>query len=85
MIMAESSPKRVENTVGRGEIAHFQKTCTADTLNQGLFGKGLMLYHTIPHFNDTYTVLVVRSGGRGLGNLFTAVVNHVAPSRSPAT
>ena len=29
------------------------------------------------------TVLVVRSGGRGLGNLFTAVANHVAPSRSP--
>ena len=24
----------------------------------------------------------VRSGGRGLGNLFTAVTNHVAPSRS---
>ena len=28
-----------------------------------------------------YTLLVVRSGGRGLGNLFTAVVNRVAPSR----
>ena len=26
------------------------------------------------------TLLVVWSGGRGLGNLFTAVVNHVAPS-----
>ena len=22
--------KRVENTVGKGQIAHFQKTCTAD-------------------------------------------------------
>ena len=43
--------KRVENTVGKEEIAHyeqflllpqrFQKTCTADTKNQGLFGKGL--------------------------------------------
>ena len=39
--MAETSPKRVENTVGKGEIASyeqfllfpwcFQKTCTADT------------------------------------------------------
>ena len=27
------------------------------------------------------TLLDVRSGGRGLGNLFTAVVNHAAPSR----
>ena len=26
-------------------------------------------------------ILVVRSSGRGLGNLFTAVVNHVTPSR----
>ena len=44
--------KRVENTVGKGEIARyeqfllfpqcFQKTCTADTeKTQGLFGKGL--------------------------------------------
>ena len=41
MKMAESSQKRVENTVGKGEIARyeqfllfpqcFQKTCTADT------------------------------------------------------
>ena len=39
--MAESSPKRVENTVGKGEIARyeqfllfpqcFQKTCIRDT------------------------------------------------------
>ena len=39
--MAESSPNRLENTVGKGEIARyeqflpfpqcFQKTCTADT------------------------------------------------------
>ena len=27
------------------------------------------------------TLLVVRSGGRGHGNLFTAVANHVAPSQ----
>ena len=27
------------------------------------------------------TLLVVRSGGRGLGNLFTAAANHVAPRR----
>ena len=42
---------RVENAVGKAEIAHyeqfllfpqcFQKTSTADTKNQGLFGKGL--------------------------------------------
>ena len=41
MKMAESSPKRVENTLEKGEIARyeqfllfpqcFQKTCTADT------------------------------------------------------
>ena len=44
--------KRVENTVGKGEIARyeqfllfpqcFQKTCTAVRKNQGLFGKGLI-------------------------------------------
>ena len=43
--------KRVENTVGKGEIARyeqfllfpqcFQKTCNADTWKPGLFGKGL--------------------------------------------
>ena len=53
--------KWVENTVGKGEIAryeqfllfprYFQKTCTADTKNQGLFGKGLTHYHTMPHFD----------------------------------
>ena len=31
--------KWVENTVVKGEIA--QRTCTADTQNQGLFGKGI--------------------------------------------
>ena len=49
MKVAKSSQKRVENTVGKGEIARyeqflffpqcFQKTYT--DLNQGLFGKGL--------------------------------------------
>ena len=44
--MAESYPKRIENTVGKGEIARheqfllfplcFQKTCTADTGKPGL-------------------------------------------------
>ena len=44
--MEESSRKRVENTVGKGEIARyeqfllfpqcFQKACTADTLKPGL-------------------------------------------------
>ena len=43
--------KAVENTLGKGEIARydqfllfpqcFQKSCTADTKNQGLFVKGL--------------------------------------------
>ena len=46
MKMAESSQKRVENTMGKGEIARneqflifpqcFQKDCTANTLKQGL-------------------------------------------------
>ena len=46
MKMAESSPKGVENTVRKGEIARneqfllfpqcFLKTCTADTLKPGL-------------------------------------------------
>ena len=50
MKMAKFS-KKVENTVGKGKIAHykqfllspqcFQKSCTADCENQGLFGKGL--------------------------------------------
>ena len=50
MKIAESSPKGVENTAGKGEIARyeqfllfpqcFQKTFTVDK-NQGLFGKGL--------------------------------------------
>ena len=59
--MAESSQKRVENTVGKGEIAGyeqfllfqqcFQKTCTVDTSkNQGLFGKGLScIYQYFTH------------------------------------
>ena len=48
--MAESC-KRVENTVGKSEIAHneqfllfpqcFLKTCTVDVKKQGLFGIGL--------------------------------------------
>ena len=54
--MVESSPKRVENTVGKEEIARyeqfllfpqgFQKTCTADSKNTCLFGKGLMILKT---------------------------------------
>ena len=50
--MVESSPKSVENTVGKGEIdGHkqfllfpqcFQKTCISDTSKKGLFGKGLI-------------------------------------------
>ena len=50
MKMAQSYPIWVANTVGKGEIARyeqfllfppcFQNTYTADTLNQGLFGRG---------------------------------------------
>ena len=35
----------------------------------------------MPQAIDICTLVVVRSGGRGLGNLFTAVGNHVAPSQ----
>ena len=37
MQVAESSPKGVENTVEKGEIACYKQTRN----NQGLFGKGL--------------------------------------------
>ena len=41
--------ERVENIVGKGEIAHheqqcFQKTCTANKQKAGLVGKGLILF-----------------------------------------
>ena len=49
--------KGVENTVGKGEIARyeqfllfpqcFQKTCTADNKNKGLFGKRLRNYKVL--------------------------------------
>ena len=49
---ARKFSKKVENTVGKGEIAHyhqfllfpqcFQKTCTQTCEKQGFFGKGLM-------------------------------------------
>ena len=52
--MAESYPKGLK-TVGKGEIDRyeqfllfllcFQKTCTADRENQGLFGKRLWKLH----------------------------------------
>ena len=48
--------KRVENTVGKGEIARyeqfllfphcFQKTCVADTYKHGFVGKWLILHQT---------------------------------------
>ena len=54
MKIAESSPKQVENTVGKGEIARykqfllfphcFQKTCTK---NQDLFEEGLKWRETL--------------------------------------
>ena len=49
--------KRVENTVGKGEIAHyeqflrfrqcFQKTCTEDTYKKGMFAEGLTVKEPI--------------------------------------
>ena len=45
----------VENTVGKGEIAHyvFFKILILQTpINQGLFRKGLTLYQTILTFNN---------------------------------
>ena len=46
--------KRLENTVGKGEIACqecVRNTCTADTKNQALFGKGLNWFAKgIKHF-----------------------------------
>ena len=60
--MAKKFTKRVENTVGKGEIAQyeqlllfpqcFQKLVQQTHKTQGLFGKGLTLYHTIPTFKD---------------------------------
>ena len=47
--MVESSPKKVENTVGKGEIARYKQfllfpQCLLQTCkNQSLFGKGLTL------------------------------------------
>ena len=51
MKMAENSQKPVENTVGKGEIAHyeqfllfpqsFQRLVMQTRKNQGLFGNGL--------------------------------------------
>ena len=50
--MAESSPKWVENTVGKGENARYEQISPFPTVfsknlyctrkNQGLFGKGLI-------------------------------------------
>ena len=52
--MAQRSPKAVENTVGKGEIARheqfllfpkcFKKTCTAGTLKPGLVWEGLSIH-----------------------------------------
>ena len=61
--MAESSPKRAENTVGKGEIARyeqfllftqcFQKTYTADTYKPGL------LWERVKKSNVTYTFCIL--------------------------
>ena len=39
--MAESSLNRLENTVGKGEIAHYEQLVMQTCKNQGLFGTGL--------------------------------------------
>ena len=56
--MAESSPKRVENTLGKGEIARyeqfllfpqcFQKTCTANPYKPGLVWERVNPYIDLP-------------------------------------
>ena len=56
MKMTDSSSKRVENTVGKGEIAHyeqfllfqlcFKKTSTADTQKLGLVWERAKLHRT---------------------------------------
>ena len=61
MKKVESSPKKIENTVGKAEIACyrqfllfpqcFQKTSNEGRKKQGFFGKGLTLSHTIQTFN----------------------------------
>ena len=66
--MAESTPKRAENTVGKEEIARyeqfllfpqcFQKTCTANTYKQGFVWEMLnfalsLSFNPFPH-NDTF-------------------------------
>ena len=53
--------KRVENTLGKGEIAlyeqfllflqYFQKACFQGRQKVSLCGNGLTLYHTIPTLN----------------------------------
>ena len=53
--------KRVQNTVGKGEIAHleqfllisqcFRKMCTTDTQTRTCLGKVIWVNHTIPSFN----------------------------------
>ena len=58
--MAKSSPKWVENTVGKGQIARheqfhlfpqcFEKTCTADTLKPGLVWESVNPLPNNPYF-----------------------------------
>ena len=48
--------KLVKNAAGKGEIAHFSFSPSVfkrlwTHKNQGFFGKGLTLYHTITNFN----------------------------------
>ena len=59
--------ERVENTVGKGEIARYEQILLSHNLfkrlvlltrkNQGLFQKGLTLYNTILTFNDLEKIL----------------------------
>ena len=69
MKMAESS-ERIENTVGKEEIARydfffskcFKRLVLQTRKNHGLFGKGLTHYHTMLHSRNIAVENIVRKG-----------------------
>ena len=74
MKVAEMFSQRVENTVGKGEIALYQqfllfqqcflKTCNETRRNQGLFGKGLSLFRqsTVWHYTKRNGNISIMTG-----------------------
>ena len=82
MKMAESFSKRVENTVGKGEIARyeqfllfllcFQKLVLQTRKNQGLFGKGLnqSVYSTVYQIPDLVYEWYNSCNSRYIGTIF---------------